>query len=136
MRVVSLDQLPLPSPPPLLDLLLAFQRGLSLLMRLVPNKLVHAVAQRETGNDFVLMLPDTLEQVGCEADIERAVRLARQNVDEKHRAGGEVDPGFRRDGVVATPPAQRCSCGSSCRPPATNAPCRWCPRRGSPRPPR
>jgi len=47
-------------------------------MSLKPDELIDAVTCRETRNELVLVLPDTLEQIGREADVKRPVRLARQ----------------------------------------------------------
>src|SRR6185312_810368 len=55
-------------------------------MRLVPDQPIDAIAFGETGNDLVLVFPDAAEQIVGAPDIERAIKLVRQQIDEEHLA--------------------------------------------------
>ena len=59
---------------------------------------VNSVALRETVGEVVLVLPHPLPEVGSQAQVQRSVALAGENVD----AGllHEVDSGFHRNEEV------------------------------------
>ena len=61
MGVIALDQVHPPVALPLLELLLATNGRLGVVMCLKPDEAVNAVFGREAGNGFCLVLPDALE---------------------------------------------------------------------------
>ena len=61
--------------------LLAHDGGRHRLMHLVPDQSVHLVLAGEVLHQIVLVLPDTLPQVGRDTDVERAARSAGENVN-------------------------------------------------------
>ena len=51
-------------------------------MLLIPNQIVNVVFAREPFCDAVFMLPDALDEVTCDADVERAVGFVGQQIDK------------------------------------------------------
>src|SRR5690606_36119278 len=82
-KVVLLDQLQLPHAPPLLDPLLPQDRVFHRGMLLKPDEALHAILQRKTRHSTLAMCVDALDQVRCDADIQRPVALARKNIDRR-----------------------------------------------------
>src|SRR5262249_39724378 len=97
MRVISFDQIDLPSPLPFLHLEFAQPRSVQVFIGLVPDEQLTAVLLGEACDQSVAMLVRTSREVAGDADIERPVALARHDVDAA---------GFRRSS-----PKLR-SCGS------------------------
>jgi len=62
--VFALDQVDLPVPLPLLDLLLAVKRRLGRIVRLEPDELVDAVFFGKAGDDLVLVFPNSPQEIG------------------------------------------------------------------------
>src|SRR5262245_30104915 len=78
-----LDQTNLPGAMPFLDLLLANDGGLRSLVRLVPDQALHTVFLGEALEPLVPMLPHATIGVAGDADIERAVFPAGEDVDDE-----------------------------------------------------
>ena len=56
---------------------------------------MHAVSFGETGNQVILVLPDTLCQIGGNAHIERTVSVACQDINTGLLGHCIYDAGFR-----------------------------------------
>ena len=81
MRIVSLDQIDFPLTVPALQLLFAQDRRLHVAEHFEAHEAMDLVPCDEaTGNAFAV-LPEPLHKVGCDPDIERSTRLAREDVD-------------------------------------------------------
>ena len=50
-------------------------------MGLKPDERVYAVTLCESLHEVVLMLPDPLHEIRCHTKVQRAIALARKNVD-------------------------------------------------------
>ena len=118
-----LDKLDFPASLPLLQRLLPCDGGFHRLVRLVPDQRVDAIAASEAGDLIVPVLPDARGKAGGDANVERSVALARQDVDAWcafshggipcldevkaillldacHLQAKSLGPGFRRDDDV------------------------------------
>src|ERR1700682_5992389 len=93
-RIVALDQLDLPPPPPFLDLPLAARCRCHRFMRLEPDQPIDTVFGCEAGHRFGLMLPNSPNDIGSAADVESSVQPAREVIDEEHRAAAWWVPAF------------------------------------------
>ena len=84
------------------------------------------MAQKPDANPPIVRGDTAVKDIGAAVDF----ILARRNIRL-----GDLRGSFASSALKDPPtrPARRCSCGSSCRSPATGGPCRWCLRRGSPR---
>ena len=102
LRIGRLDQFQLPRPLPFLDRLLAGNGRFHRFVQLEPDKGVHLVFLRKALDLVVLVLPDTLGEVGGDAYVERAIALAGKDVDagEFHAERiSEERTGYRRSPV-------------------------------------
>lgn len=81
IRILAFDQVDLPLPVPSLELLFAQDRPLHVAKLLEANQHVHAIIGGEAGQRFAAMLPQPRKQIGCHADVERAVSLAGEDID-------------------------------------------------------
>jgi len=75
--VIALNQIDLPFPAPLLQFLLALDRGRYVVMSLEPDQADNVVLFREAFDELVLVLVDTADKIICDANVERPMRLAR-----------------------------------------------------------
>ena len=81
MRVALVDQVDFPRPVPVLELLLAGNCGVHVAKHLEVHKAVDCVAAREPRQRVIAMLPQPRDQIGSDADVERAEGLAREDID-------------------------------------------------------
>ena len=81
--VLAVDQVDLPLPPPVLELLLAGDRVNHLVEHLEVDEAMDPVARGETGQGVVPMLPQAPHQVGRNSDVQRAVMSACEEVDAR-----------------------------------------------------
>ena len=79
-RVRRLDQLDLPLALPILDLLLARDRGVHRSGEFESDERLHAIAVGEAAETAVAVLTDALDQVRGDAGVERAVPRARHDM--------------------------------------------------------
>src|SRR5258705_13176501 len=83
MRIELFDQLDFPGTPPALHRMLSrtgFENGI---VRLEIDEHVDSVLPREAGNQLGFVLGDAPGQIVGDADIQGAVSLARQDINEK-----------------------------------------------------
>src|SRR5690606_32441004 len=80
-RVAGLYLLDLPAPVPFLDPLLAQDPRFHRAVEFEPHQARNAIPAGEALHHVVAMLPDTLDHVAGDADVEGALRLAREDVD-------------------------------------------------------
>src|SRR6185312_2984983 len=85
-RIFFLDQPQLPGSVPFLELALPAECRLARFMTLEPDEHFHAVALGKSRKHASTVLPHALHQVVCHSNVERAVRLAGENVDEESHA--------------------------------------------------
>ena len=71
----------LPCSRPVLELLFTLESREHFVAGFLPDQVVDVVFFRETFDHVVLVLPDPLDQIGGNSDIERAVALAGEDVD-------------------------------------------------------
>ena len=83
VRVVALDEVDLPAPAPPLQLLFAFDGGGHVSEQFESHEPVDSVARREAREPHGTMLMETREEIRSHPDIERALRLAGENVDAR-----------------------------------------------------
>ena len=81
MRVRLVDQVDLPRPVPILELLLAGDDAYHVAEHFEVNQPVRLVARGKPRRCAAAVLPHAAEQVGSHADVQRAVVSARQNID-------------------------------------------------------
>src|SRR5690349_4152836 len=74
-------QLEFPDPIPTLDVFLAFNRQVNVVMDFVPNENVDAVALGESRYEAVSVLERASNKIVGDAGVERAVATAGENVD-------------------------------------------------------
>ena len=87
MRVIALDQVDLPVSHVVLQRFLALDCGFDFGERLGLDQQFHAIPARVSRAGTFAMGFDTAEQVVGDADVERTVGLARQNVDSVGEPG-------------------------------------------------
>src|SRR5690349_13846021 len=75
------DQLELPRTTPLLDRLLARNRLVDAVVELVPDEAVDAIMRAETAEGLGLVLPHAAADVARDAEIQRAVAFARDEIN-------------------------------------------------------
>lgn len=80
VRIRRLDQLDLPLALPVLDLLLARDRGVHRPGEFEPDERLYAIAVGEAPETSVAVLADALDQVRGDAGVERAVPRARHDI--------------------------------------------------------
>src|SRR5688572_18421416 len=73
LRILGLDQIDLPLPPPVLELLLTLDRPLHVAEHLEMNEAMDTVTRGEAGKRFLPVLPQPLHQVRRDTDVQRAV---------------------------------------------------------------
>ena len=83
MRVGLVDQVDLPRPVPVLELLFAGNRALHIAEHLEMNEHVNVVFRGVPRDRIVAMLPEPAEKIGGYADVKRAVGLAGKDVDAR-----------------------------------------------------
>jgi hypothetical protein len=81
MRVKLVDQVDLPLPPPVFQLLFAVDRWLHLAKQLKMHKPINRIPGGEAGHHPIAMLPNARNQVRGHTNVERAIGLARKDVD-------------------------------------------------------
>jgi hypothetical protein len=81
MRVVFVDQVDLPGPVPVFKLLFAQDRRLHLAKQLKMHETIDCIFGCMSGRRIVTMLPHAANKVGRHANIQRAIKLARKDID-------------------------------------------------------
>jgi hypothetical protein len=81
MRIMLVDEVDLPRPMPVLQLLLTRNRRCHVGEQFIMNKAIDRVFGRVPRRQVVAMLIDTLGQVRRHAYVSRAVKFAGQNID-------------------------------------------------------
>ncbi len=81
MRVVFVDQIDLPRSMPVFQLVFALYRGLHFAKQFEMHEAVDRIFRGMSGHRFVPMLPHATNKVRGHANVERAVQLARKDVD-------------------------------------------------------
>lgn len=81
MRIALFDQFDLPSTMPVLEALLGRDRCFHGVGNLVPDQMLDAVTRGVAVERSVTMLHQTTDKIRRDADVERAVAPARQDVD-------------------------------------------------------
>src|SRR5437660_11960426 len=97
MRVLRLDQIDLPIPPPSFDLAFAGERPFKRLVRFEPDETGNTVLLREAGNGSDFVFPNPAREGGRGTDVERSGMPARPNVEQEQHARGSMGAGLRRD---------------------------------------
>jgi hypothetical protein len=92
MRILIIDKIYFSRPVPIFQLLLARNSTVHVAKHFEMNKVVYAIFRGKTIRMVIAMLLHTLQQIGRNADIKRAVMPARQNIDARlfffpHRLG-------------------------------------------------
>ena len=82
-RVVRLDEVELPGSSPLLDLLLSGNGAGHVMMHLEVDQPMDSVAFGEALDFIASMLPCSLQQVTCDANIQSPVALAGEELDRR-----------------------------------------------------
>ncbi len=108
VRIARLDEVDFPGSVPVLQLLLASDRGAHIAVHLEPDQPLDEMSSGEAESDLFAMLPQAGFKVGGHADVERAARLAGKDVDAggalaTHRAGSAARWTLKQvqgDGVV------------------------------------
>ena len=83
MRIAGVDEIDLPLPVPAFKLLFPQDGRLHVAKQLVMDQHLHSVLRSEPGHGVGTMLYEPDQQIGCDADVNRAVRLARKDVDAR-----------------------------------------------------
>jgi hypothetical protein len=83
LRVRLLDKLELPSPAPLLDLLLALDCVGHRYVKFNMHEPIHRVSRGEAFNLAHPVFPHPTRNIVGDADVEGPVAIARQNVDAR-----------------------------------------------------
>lgn len=103
LRIARLNQLKFPRAAPFLDLPLARERRVPRVMRFIPDETVNAVVGCKSLDDLFFVLPHAFAKIIRRAGVERAVPLARKNVDVEGLHGFlsylSAHPGANRDPV-------------------------------------
>ena len=81
MRVMFVDQVDLPRSMPVLQLLFAFYRGLHFTKQLKMDKAIHRVFRAISRQCVIPMLPHATDKVRGNANVKRAIQLARKDID-------------------------------------------------------
>lgn len=81
--VLALDQIDLPRPVPILELLFAQDRSFHIAEHLVADETADAVAASETAGNALTMFVESLHYVGSDADIKRTSWLACKDIDAR-----------------------------------------------------
>ena len=77
------DQIDFPGPMPVFQLLFAPDRWLHFAKQFKVNKAVNRIFRAVAGRRAVAMLPHAPDKVRRHANVERAVKLARKDVDAR-----------------------------------------------------
>ena len=83
IAIGRVDQADFPLPVPVLELLLARDRGDHVAEHLKMDQPVHLVARRKPRRRRIAVLPKAGDEIGRHADIQRAIVPARQNIDAR-----------------------------------------------------
>ena len=78
--VLAIDQIDLPRPVPVLELLFTRDRGDHVAVNLEVYEAVNGVFLGKTGQSTLAVLPHPAQQIGRHADVQRAVVPAREDV--------------------------------------------------------
>ena len=82
-RITFVDQIDLPGPMPIFKLFLAQYGALHVSKHLKMDQPVNRVFRRMAGHCAVAMLPNAREKVRGHANVQRAVMLARKDIDAR-----------------------------------------------------
>jgi hypothetical protein len=93
-EVALLDQRDLPVSAPALQTPLAFAGRLQRVVNFVIDEPLDAIGAGETGNGAGAMLLDPAGEIDGDADIERAARLACEDIDVERRNLPALCPGL------------------------------------------
>ncbi len=80
MRIFGIDKVYLPRAVPILQLLLASNGSFHRAEQFKINQPVNGIFGSMAGRQMTAMLRKPFQQVGCDADVERTVKLARKNI--------------------------------------------------------
>ena len=81
LRVFAFDQIDLPLPMPSLELLFACDGGQHVLEKFIPSQQMDAILRSEALNLACAMLIETRKQIGSDANVQRPVGFAGEDVD-------------------------------------------------------
>ena len=81
MRVMFVDQVDLPRPVPVFQLLFAKDGWLHFAKQLKMDKAVDRIFSRGSGYGPIAMLPHATDKVRGNANVKRAIKLARKDID-------------------------------------------------------
>ena len=96
-RIVFLYQTELPSLLPFLDRLLSCNGTFHGVMAFIPDQRMYAVTLRESLYQIVLVLPDSLDKIGGDSNIQCPVALTGKDVHARLlQAANFLDTGLRR----------------------------------------
>ena len=79
--IERLDQPYLPNTSPFFERAFTRDGFLHQIMQLIPNQYFYSMFFGKTICQIFFVLPNTLDQIGGNTDVERAIRAARQNID-------------------------------------------------------
>ncbi len=85
IRVRLLNQPNFPIPPPFLDRLFSRDRVFWIIVYLIPDKPIYVIPRREARNGFLFVFIDSANEIVRNADIQRSVLAARQQIDVKRQ---------------------------------------------------
>ena len=81
LGVLAIDQIDFPLPVPALELFLPLDGGVYVAVHFEMDEAVDGVFRGMSGQGVVAVLPHAAEQLGGDADIQRAIVLARKDID-------------------------------------------------------
>jgi hypothetical protein len=97
MRVLAFEEVNFPIALPFFNLSLASQSRFGGLVSFVPDEPVDVVPFRKARDDFVLMLPNAPQEIGCRSEIEGPIGFTGEEIDVKHLTATRMGPGLRRE---------------------------------------
>ena len=83
MRIGRVDKVDLPLAMPTLELFLTENCRFHFAKQLIVHESVNGVFRSESGDRIVSVLPKSCDEIGCHADVDRAVGLACEDVDAR-----------------------------------------------------
>ena len=78
-----IDQIDLPLSPPVLELLFAGNRIHHVAKHLEMDEAIDPVTRGKSRRRIIAMLPQPAQQIRCDANIQRAIVTARENIDAR-----------------------------------------------------
>jgi hypothetical protein len=83
LRIRGVDQIDLPFPPPVLELLLTADGAFHVSEHLEMDQPVDVISRRKTGQGVISVLPQAAHQVRSNPNVKRAIVPARKDVDAR-----------------------------------------------------